>query len=118
MSIRDAWKASRDPVGPSWGSVPSPPTSEPRELGARRVLLWALAGPEVMVREVQSASGWEGPVASFLSLPSPGTTQKWLVTQGIVLTHRASLFPPITQRGGCDNGLEWHFALLSPTLYL
>lgn len=55
--------------------------------------LLALASLEVIISEVQSASGWEGTVASFLTLPSPGVTQKWLVTHGIVLTHRASLFP-------------------------
>lgn len=52
-----------------------------------------LASLEVVISGVQGASGWEGTVASFLTLPSPGVTQKWLVSHGIVLTHRASLFP-------------------------
>lgn len=52
------------------------------------------------------------------SFPSPGVTQKWLVTRSIVLAHTGPLCLPDAQRGGHDNGLEWHFALLSPMLRL
>ena len=57
-------------------------------------------------------------MASFPVPPAPGVTQQGLGTHAIVLTHTGPLCFLHTQRGGCNNGLEWHSALLAPTLHL
>lgn len=80
-----------------------------------------LLAPTVLVAlicEFQRHQTQEGTVASFLIPPSPGVTQKRLITHSTVLTHTRPYCFPLTQRGGCDNGLEWHLTLLSPVLHL
>ena len=77
---------------PPEGSSPVPPLQNSMSWESKFPLP-ALAGLEVVISEVQGASDWEGTVTSFPTLPSPGVTQKWLVSHSIVLTHRASLFP-------------------------
>ena len=78
----------------------------------------APTGLVAVIREFQRPQTQEGIVASFLTLLSPGVTQKWRITPSIVLTHTGPYCFPSAQRGGCDNGLEWHFTLLSPMLQL
>lgn len=78
----------------------------------------APTGLVALIREFQRHPTQEGTVAPFLILPSPGVTQKQLITHSIVLAHTGPHCFPLAQRGGPDNGLEWHLALLSPMLHL
>lgn len=79
---------------------------------------WAPTGLVALIREFLRHPTQEGTVASFPILPSPGVTQKRLITHSIVLAHTGPHCSPLAQRGSPDNGLEWHLALLSPMLHL
>lgn len=84
------------------------------------VVLPALTGLVTVLAKSRAHQTQEGTVASFPVSRPPvprNNTEVAGNTQHCAHTQRASLFPD-TQRGGCNNGLEWHVALLSPTLHL
>lgn len=116
LAIRYAWKISLDPIGPLMG-VPCSPLQG--TVGwESEVAFPALTRLGAVISEVHNAPDPGGStVASFPVLLSPGVTQQWLVTHAIV-SHTQGLFVPSVHRGGWNNGLEWHFALPSPSLHL